>query len=153
MVWRLSEGWFPMKDQRICQELRAFLQHLIAESALPPDYRIDLQFEFDQASKHVGKVSACAVCNAQKDHARITMFGRYSLGARLEMLAHEFKHVLQTAVENCRLKKGGKAREAQADAFADRVTPPYILQRAEDGCELLYDYAELIHMLNLCPRS
>lgn len=140
------------KRQLIEKELHRFLGYLRQTSKLPHDYAIELVLDFEgRLINTVNGVKASGLCYAYKDHARIIVAGHRAPGAYLVTLAHEFKHVLQTAVEKSRLKKRGKAREAAAEKYADEVAPPYIIRRGhEEGCELLKDCADIWSVIHLC---
>lgn len=97
---------------------------------LSDGYRIVLEIS-PESGVNCGKLKRKKVsgfCLAKSSEALVVLAGDRGLAGILRTVAHEFKHILQT-VEGCKLKKLGKARERQANEFAEKEFPLYLEER------------------------
>lgn len=88
-------------------------------------------------------------CCSTPTSSHIKLAGEVPTTALVKTLCHEYKHVLQGATK-CRLKKGGKAREAQATAFAEQHATAMMTLLADEGHSGLLALRELLTFEGQC---
>lgn len=101
---------------------------------LPNDYRINLEMSPEPNVKcgNSKRKRYFGTCDAKENEAHVVLAGGRGLVGILKTAAHEFKHILQV-LEGCRLKRRGKARERQANEFADKEFPIYLEERLPEA--------------------
>lgn len=129
------------------------LELLQKHHPLPAGYRVEVTVEPTGIVSYLAAdgeyEQAAGVCTSTPTSALVKLAGDVPPATLVCTMCHEYKHVLQGATK-CRLKKGGKAREAQAKAFSDQHATAMMTLLADEGHSGLLALRELLTFEGQC---